>query len=506
MPSRSMSPASAASSPAAGSRSARSAESAIDWTKSNRAARPRTTLRRRLLLALSLPLLIILGLSLGIVFETASDTSQTAFDHALGDDAIALASRATIHDGKLTFNLPEAAQELLRTDSEDLEFFSVFGPDGRLVAGDADLVPEAVPAGEPPLLTDGRLRGHAIRKASYRIQTAAGPVTTAFGETQNKAAQARSHILAALLIPNLLLLGASLLIVYVGVRAGLAPLNHLSEVIAARAPDDLSPLPAGEVPGEAEPLIDAIQNLIADLRAASAAQRRFLADAAHQLRTPLAGMETQLDLAAGELPPEYRGRLARVRDAAHRLVHLTQQLLALARSAPEASLGHDLQVIDLAAMIEDSASRWYDLASAKELDLGFETAPAPVLGSRWLLDELLGNLLDNAIRYTEPGGRVTVRTGTEPGGGGWLEVEDTGPGIPAAERSRIFERFYRAEGVSQPGTGLGLSIVKEVAARHSAAVEVLEGPEGIGTRFRVTFPLVPLGAHETSPRPVNLAG
>lgn len=455
--------------------------------------RRRGTLRRRLLFFLLVPLALLLIVSLAADYQVAYAPAQEAYDHSLADDAIELAALVRIQGDALAVDLPAAAENVMRSDSVDKEFIAVYGPGGQLLAGDADLKADAVAQSRIPRFSDSTLLGRKIRKVSYRLDTAAGPVTVAVAETVRKRERTGSKILAAMILPNVVLVIATLLLVFFGVRTGLAPLTHLSEEIVKRSPHDLSPLPKAEVPLEAKPLIDAMDGLVSDLRAAASAQQAFLANAAHQLKTPLAGLQTQLELAAEELPEPYRHRFTHLSGATQRLGHLAHQLLALARSGPEANVTHERRPVDLARLLEASASTWFDAALEKDIDLGFEPVPAIVHGSEWLLRELLANLIDNAIQYTPRDGMVTARSGLGEDGRPFVEVEDSGPGIPAAERDRVFDRFYRAEGVPGTGTGLGLSIVKEVADRHDAAITIADaGPEG-GTRIRVSFPPAPAG-------------
>ena len=457
----------------------------MKFRRSNRPTRP---LRHRLLLFVLLPLLILLGVSLGADYRIAYDPAQEAYDHALSDDVVELASRVHVADGKrLVLDLPEAAEDVLRNDSADREYLAVYGPDGRLISGDAALQPDPVAVDAAPRLANSKIHGEKVRKASYRRNTDLGPVSVAVAETVKKRQRTASRIFAAMVLPNLLLVLATLVLVYFGVQRGLAPLNILSQKIARRAPHDLSPLPQEDIPQEAEPLVRAMDGLITDLRAATVAQQSFLANAAHQLRTPLAGLQTQLELAANELPAQYQARMASLQDATRRLGHLTHQLLAMARSGPEANLVHEWRAVDLKALLEAEASTWYTAALGRHIDLGFEAEPAAIDGSAWLIREMLGNLIDNALRYTPEGGQVTARSGVTAAGQPFLEVEDDGPGIPDTERKLIFERFYRPAGSPETGTGLGLAIVKEVADRHGASIELGPGAADRGTRIRVVF-------------------
>lgn len=449
---------------------------------------PRTgTLRRRLLALLVLPMAALLILSLAFDYRIAFEPAADAYDHALSDDAVALAGRVRYLDSRLQVDLPAAAEAVLRTDRSDEEFLSIYGPTGQLLAGDADLLPEPANRGKNPSLSDGKFRGKKIRKASYRIDTAAGEVVVTVAETTHKRERAGSKILAAMLLPNILLIIGTLSLVYVGVQRGLMPLTQLSEEISKRSPHDLGPLPQRDVPAEAQPLVKAMDGLIEDLRTASAAQQAFLANAAHQLKTPLAGLQTQLELHAQELPAEYANRAQRLLDATRRLGHLTHQLLALARSAPEANLVQEKRPVDLGKLLESCASTWFDQALAHNIDLGFDAAPALIQGSEWMLREMLANLIDNALRYTPDGGTINVRSGMDKNCA-FVEVEDTGPGIPADQQHRIFERFYRINETVSEGSGLGLAIVKEVADRHAARIELKHASSETGTLIRLQFP------------------
>ncbi len=308
-------------------------------------------------------------------------------------------------------------------------------------------------------------------------------------ETTRKLDLAANKILSAIIWPNLVLIGATLLLVLAVVRFSLQPLDTLGAQIAARTPSDLSPIPDGDVPGEARPLVSALNRLLGNLDAAGHAQQLFLSNAAHQLRTPLAGLLTQLELAARALPAEARPRLERLQAATQRLAHSTHQMLAPARSSRDALSAEETtrRPVELGSLFEDGASDFIDAALARQIDLGFEAAPARVNGSDWMLRELLANLLDNAIKYTPAGGHVTARCGTDETGAAWLEVEDDGPGIPEEERQRVFERFYRLGDSGVEGTGLGLAIVREVAERHDAVINLGAGAERHGTRIRITF-------------------
>jgi two-component system sensor histidine kinase TctE len=217
-------------------------------------------------------------------------------------------------------------------------------------------------------------------------------------------------------------------------------------------------------------------------------QQQFVADAAHQLRTPLAALQAEVDAARGErLSPELARTVEQLRAATRRAAHLSRQLLTLAAVDPSAERPYSPQSTDLAELLQRDVSDWLARADARRIDLGFELEPAPVRGEPDLIVEAASNLLDNALSYTPQSGVVTLRTGRR-NGASYLEVEDDGPGIPEAERTRVFERFHRVKGTPGAGAGLGLAIVREIANRHGAAVDLAAGAGGRGTRVSVLFP------------------
>ncbi|GAB2181082.1 sensor histidine kinase [Denitratisoma sp. agr-D3] len=450
---------------------------------------PGASLRRRLMLFLLAPLLLLSALSILADYRSNLAQSNQAYDHALASSAVALAALIGVHHGELRVDLPPSAEAMLRIDPIDQVFFAVFAGNGQRIAGDAELDNKAAANdGANPVFTDDVLKGQSVRTVTYRARGSGGEAVIVVAETVHKREKAATQAATKTATADLLLVAATLLAVFFGVRLALVPLNDLGAAIARRAPGDLRPLPDTTVPGEVRPLVAAINQLMGNLRAAHEAQQAFLTNAAHQLRTPIAGLQTQLDLAADNLPAEARPRMEKLRDAFRRLSHLTHQMLALARSSPEADLAHEFQRVDLEALCEEAASEFLDAALAKQIDLGFETRRAEVRGSAWLLRELLANLLDNAIRYTPVGGHVTARCGQDAAGICYLEVEDDGPGIPEAQRARIFERFFRLGGSGADGTGLGLAIVQEVARRHRADIAINTPASGRGVCFRLEFP------------------
>jgi two-component system OmpR family sensor kinase len=266
----------------------------------------------------------------------------------------------------------------------------------------------------------------------------------------------------------------------------LKSLESTTQAIARRSPESLQPIEASEVPEEIQPLVSALNGLLARLGGALERQREFVADAAHELRTPLTALRLQLQLAERARDDEARAQAhARLREGIARAVHLVEQLLVLARQDPDSPV-ESAAAIDLGQLARGVVEAHQAAAAAHALELAIEAGDGMVLtGDRASLRTLIDNLVDNAIRYT-PSGRVTVRVARE-AGRIVLEVEDTGPGIAKAERERVFARFYRGEAAGEGGTGLGLAIVKRIAERHGAEVELLDARDGNGLRVSVSF-------------------
>jgi two-component system sensor histidine kinase TctE len=306
-----------------------------------------------------------------------------------------------------------------------------------------------------------------------------------------------------MLLPEVLLIALIGALVWYGIERGLKPLKTLQTEIGSRSHRDLSPLPEQNAPGEVRALIHAMNDLLARLAFALSAQQRFIADAAHQLRTPLAGIKTQAELALRQQKiDDVQHTLLQLNTATGQTTHLVNQLLSLARAEPGAARPHSTQKLDLTTLARDTTTDWVPRALERNIDLGFDAtadvtanstvdghAPALIEADGLFIREMLGNLLDNAIRYTQDGGRVTVRVSTA-NERAVLEVEDNGPGIPAHEREHVFERFHRVLGTGAEGCGLGLAIVREIAQSHNADIRLTAGANGSGTLVTIAFPRI----------------
>ncbi|ATE59746.1 ATP-binding protein [Thauera sinica] len=292
------------------------------------------------------------------------------------------------------------------------------------------------------------------------------------------------------LIPLLAVIPLFGALIWYLVGRGLRPLERLARDVATRRPDSLEPLRAEHVPDEARPLVHALNHLLDRLDQALAAQRAFVADAAHELRTPLAALQIQLHLCERAGDPQARAAaLGELRAGLQRATHMVQQLLTLARQEPGAAAPAHAPVM-LADVARRTLADHAPLAEARRIDLGAEALDdrLAVLGDAAALRTLAGNLIDNAIRYTPEGGRIDVGVRRDDGDPlCWLYVSDSGPGIPPAERERVLDRFYRRAGQEQTGSGLGLAIVRSIAERHGARLVLDASPLG-GLRVAVGFP------------------
>jgi two-component system, OmpR family, sensor histidine kinase TctE len=283
-------------------------------------------------------------------------------------------------------------------------------------------------------------------------------------------------------------LDATLVLVWVGIQLGLRPIKKLRDEIAERSPLELRPIVESSVPREIAPLVVTLNRLFGMLRSSVQSQQQFIANTAHQLRTPITGMQAQLDLLAAEPDAQpIKERLLTLQVGIRQLAHSANQLLTLARADPAANIAAKNQTVDLSAIAGEVVAKFFDRALLANIDLGLEARPASTHADPSLLDDLLSNLVDNALKYTPAGGSVTVNTGQQ-NGRPYLAVEDNGPGIPEAERQRVRQRFYRLPNSPGHGSGLGLAIVDEIAQLYGASLLIGPGVGGLGTKVVLLFP------------------
>lgn len=437
-------------------------------------------------------LLFLWAMSVVMTYHVADSIAHRPYDELLAEDVNTLAKFVEADTKRVKMHFPASPPEFLRADSKDRLYFQVLDPDDRLVAGDKD-IPSLDPLDRIEVnevrYRDDQIGEEDVRVAYSFLPTAAGNVLIQVAETRNKRRALVASIVSGVIVPQFVIVPMAVLLVYLALSKGITPLQRLQEELRQRRPTDLSPISVQGIPAEIRPMIVALNDVMVRLEENLMAQRRFIADAAHQLKTPLTGlrMQTELALHETEVAP-MRERLQQAALSAERLSHLTRQLLSLARAEATTESSDAFQTVDLEQLAPALASEWVERAMAKNIDLGYEGAgwPLPIIGSPFLLHELLNNLIDNAIKYTPAGGQVVIRLLA--GRDIRLEVEDSGVGIPVAERGRVFERFYRVLGSGTDGSGLGLAIVQEIAELHRAKIELSAGTAGKGTRVAVIFP------------------
>jgi two-component system, OmpR family, sensor histidine kinase TctE len=444
-------------------------------------------IRQRLLVALILPLVSILLVGAFMDYRLARKTADEAFDQALADSVYDLETHVRKQTSPPYFDLTEETEAMLRSSAPDQLYFSIRDAAGKLLAGDKDLPSPKVAGIDRISFFDGLFQEQKIRGATMRMQVQDTEISITVLETTRRRQHSSQHILSTMTLQNLAVISVTLLAVFLGIRQGLQPLQELEREIAERSVSDLREIELSAAPREIRSLLHRLNELFGLLREAATLQQRFIGDAAHQLRTPLAGLQNQLDLAADEgLLRNNPGRLMQIEESMARIGHLLAQLLSYARAEhPGASLGMR-EPVALDQLVEKSATEFIDAALGKEIDLGFDIQHVKTSGYGWLLQEALANLVDNAIRYVARQGVITVRCG-ESSGRPFLEVEDDGPGIAEEYRQRVLERFYRIPGSQGNGCGLGLSIVAEIAKLHDASLMLDAGSNG-GLKVRLEFP------------------
>ena len=558
---QSPSPSSMASATVASPTEKAAAESVTDGTASapaspSRAAR---SLLAEILDWMLAPLLMLWPLSIAITWLIAKSIAGAPFDHAL-ERRLAVVARQVHQAGPGALApLPAVDADWLLDDPDDTVLFQVRDAQGKVLVGavqlpspprpgsatrtadaespangpidniatDADIGPapgivrmrDAVVAGrnmrlawtttlapstEPPAYAADAKRdtpGSVTANDGAR-ETAAGAPTRVLviqvAETLNKRNALANDVIKGVILPQLIILPVVILLVWFGLTRGLAPLHLLQRRIRDRDPNDRSPLLPGDAPTELAPLLSSFNELLSRLDANTTAQKRFIAQAAHQMKTPLAGLRMQAEIALRHpVPPDVRRSLEQIATSSQQAARLVTQLLALARTEEAAPL-RTLVALDAATLCRDVVHDWARAAIDKVIDLGYEGPDNGVMivGQPLLLREMLTNLIDNAIRYTPTGGRVTVRlhpSAHDDDRPTLIDVEDNGPGIPVGERARVVERFYRILGREGDGSGLGLAIVQEIVAMHDGTLTIGDhvyqtAPWQAGTSVRVALP------------------
>ena len=457
-------------------------------------SKPRT-LRSRLLLWVSGPLIALWLISTLIDHDIARGFVNLNYDRALLDTALDLGRNVRESGNQLYLDLPQPVIEMLISGEQGRFYYRANGPGGEYITGDPDL-PDPPPEALEDRVSyyDAFFRNEPIRAVALRVPvrpgSGKGAILIQVAERSALRTDFARQIMLRMMLPQAILVLLSTLAVWFGVGIGLRALTSMQREIENRSHVDLSPIDETGAPAEVRPLVRAMNDLLSRLNAALAAQQRFIADAAHQLRTPVAALKMQAELAVRQVRDgEAATTLQHLHTAADHAARLVAQLLTLARAEPGSHRSVMREPVALMSLARDITREWVPRALTRHIDLGFDdaSAAATISADPFLVHEMLNNLIDNAIQYTPAGGRVTVRV-RQQNNQATLEVEDDGPGIAADEREKVFERFYRIPGGAPEGCGLGLAIVREIAQGHQATVAVQPGAGGRGTRIIVTFP------------------
>ncbi|MGZ5156634.1 MAG: sensor histidine kinase [Caldimonas sp.] len=464
------------------------------------------SLRQQLLLWLLVPLVLLLVANAWFSNRAAVATADQAFDRLLLASAEAIADDIEVRDGAVLVDLPYAALQLLESNIQERIFYRVIGPAGKTLTGYADLPsPDTPPPrGQEWTPYSASYLGEdiylvALNKQLYDTNLAA-PVVVIVAET-GEARYALSHqILVEGMARQGGLIVAAGMLVWLGLLRGLRPLKRLRDSLLARPPADLSPIDPSGVQREVRPLIDAINEHTSRIDRLLASRQRFVADASHQMKTPLTEMRTQIEYVLRQRQPDLlRQTLEEVHADIDRLSRLLAKLLLQARSEPGVYPDQGIGRVDLVEIARSCALDLAPAARSRMIDLSFEAPAGACLvdGNDLLLHELVSNLVENAISHGRVHGAVAVRV-TIQGSRVLLEIEDDGPGIPLSQRERVFERFYRGPGAAPGGSGLGLSIVRDICTSHRATLELATPASGRGLCVRVTLTASP-GAAVANP-------
>jgi two-component system sensor histidine kinase TctE len=408
-------------------------------------------------------------------------------DRRLKDAANSLMTHVLVKEGAVTLDSsPDRKPPLPAADSIK---FALRDTQGRLLAGDAQLPIVTMNDETSQLLSMSQVDQRSLRTLTTRFDTRAGVILITVADVHPPSEPAVRYGFMSTLLWDFVQLDVTLVLVWIGIQLGLRPVKKLRDEIAARSPLDLRPLIETSVPREIAPVVVTLNRLFATLRAAAQSQQQFIANTAHQLRTPITGIQAQLDLLAAEPEAQpIKDRLLTLQEGIRQLARAANQLLTLARADPAANMAIKNRSVNLGALVAEVIAKFFDRALQAGIDLGVDIqTDVSIVADPSLLDDLLSNLIDNAVKYTASGGSVTATVGMRDGKA-FLAVEDTGPGIPDAERQRVRQRFYRLPNSPGHGSGLGLAIVDEIARLYAASVSIGLGAGGRGTQVVVQFP------------------
>ncbi|MDP1658455.1 MAG: sensor histidine kinase N-terminal domain-containing protein [Methylotenera sp.] len=451
-------------------------------------------------------ILLIPSLLVGTVsaYYLANYFANLAYDRALSRSALALADELEVKNGRMVVDLPESTLNFLEYDiDDDYRYYQIQDQNNKVVLGEDKLaLPKVLPKAAKSTFYDAKLEGQTLRMVALNFPLSdiggKGSAIVLIGETTTKRDKMAEEIIAIMLVPQIILIVLIVVLVNLGIKRGLISLEKLKDLISLRLPSDTHPLEERDAPEELQPLLHAMNELIMKEKGAVNERRHFLANAAHQLKTPLAGLKIQAEAALREDDlASIQHALKQISTGSDNLARLANQLLSLARAEPEGVAVQLFISLDLVRLVNEVTSDWVSRALAKNIDLGVscQLQQLKINGNAVLLQELLNNLIDNAIRYNHTGAKVTASLTTQDNEA-ILAVQDNGLGIALNEQKKVFERFYRVLGTAESGCGLGLAIVQEIAHQHHARVELgyTNTQQQKGTTVKVIFRLNEMSA------------
>jgi two-component system, OmpR family, sensor histidine kinase TctE len=446
------------------------------------------SISRRLILWLAIPLMLLALCGALVHYFNSVAPGVISSDRRLKAASNALMARVVVKDGQVALNMhPEGANGNPPLPIPDSIKYALHDSQGHLLLGDPQLPAVAMSNETTQLFAMSQVDHLSLRSLTTRFDTRAGVIFITVADARAPVEPAARFSFVSTLLWDFVQLDITLVLAWVGIYLGLRPIRRLRDEIAERSPHDLRPIVETSVPREIAPVVVTLNRLFAMLRTAAQSQQQFIANTAHQLRTPITGMQAQLDLLAAEPAAQpIKHRLLTLQEGIRQLAHSANQLITLARADPAANVAARTQVVDLCAIVGEVVAKFFDRALQSGIDLGVDAQPAHVRADPSLLDDLLSNLVDNALKYTPARGTVTVSAGVQnlrP----YLAVEDTGPGIPREEHDRVRQRFYRLPNSPGHGSGLGLAIVDEIARQYGATMSIGAGAHGNGTRILVQF-------------------
>ena len=444
-----------------------------------------SSISRRLIFWLAVPLMLLALCGALVHYFNSVAPGVISSDRRLKEAANALMAHVLIKDGQVTIDANAGGKPSL--PAPDSIKYALRDTQGRLLGGDAQLPAVVMNNETSQLFAMSQVDHRSLRTLTTRFDTRAGVIFITVADARSTVDPAARFGFMSTLLWDFVQLDVTLVLVWVGIQLGLRPVKRLRNEIAERSPLDLRPIEESSVPREIAPVVVTLNRLFTMLRTAVQSQQQFIANTAHQLRTPITGMQAQLDLLAAEPAAQpIKERLLTLQEGIRQLAHSANQLLTLARADPAANLAAKNQAVDLKAIVGEVVAKFFDRALQANIDLGVDARPVTVHADPSLLDDMLSNLVDNALKYTPAGGSVTASAGLQ-NGKAFIAVEDTGPGIPEQERQRVRQRFYRLPNSPGHGSGLGLAIVDEIAQLYGASLSIGAGAGNAGTRVVVVF-------------------